>query len=110
MNEAGRHLYLDLTLAYPLRRLGPLVIAISLGAAVLRRRLWDIDLIVDRSLVGGMLAALLAALLGASLYVIPRAFPTLTGGQHLLIALPPRRRRLEPRFDPPAAACSGSSW
>ena len=79
---------------------------ISLGLAILRYRLWDIDFVINRSLVYGALTMVLVALLGGSLLLISLVFQNLGGGQQSVIALvsaalifgavfQPTRRRLQ---------------
>lgn len=52
-------LYVLYQLVWPLTVLG---IPISIGIAILRYRLWDIDIIINRTLVYGLLSAILALL------------------------------------------------
>ncbi len=61
------------------------VIAIVFSA--LRYRLWDIDFVINRSVVYGALTALLIALFGLSLWTISLVFQDLAGGQQPVIAL-----------------------
>ena len=78
-------------------------IPISIGIAILRYRLYDIDIIINRTLVYGSLTATLVALYFGGIVVLQRIFVALTGQQStlavvastLLIAAlfnPPRRR------------------
>jgi serine/threonine-protein kinase len=54
----------------PLYYLSSLFVAVSLGFSILRYRLWDIDFILNRSLVYGALTASLAAIFGCSLFLV----------------------------------------
>ncbi|MBI5291539.1 MAG: protein kinase [Chloroflexi bacterium] len=83
---------------------------ISLGFAILRHRLWDIDFVINRSLVYGALTIVLVALSGGSLLLISLVFQNLGGGQQSVIALvsaalifgavfQPIRRRLQSFVD-----------
>jgi hypothetical protein len=91
---------------------GLLVIAsipIATGIAILRYRLYDIDLIINRTLVYGSLTVTLVALYFGGIVVLQRAFVLLTGQQStlavvastLLIAalFTPLRRRLQGFID-----------
>jgi hypothetical protein len=61
-----------------------LVIPISFGVAVLRYRLFDIDVIINRTLVYGSLTATLVLLYFGSIVVLQRLFVVLTGEQSTL--------------------------
>ena len=66
---------------------GLLVIAsipIATGIAILRYRLYDIDRIINRTLVYGSLTAMLVALYFGGIVVLQRIFVTLTGQQSTL--------------------------
>jgi hypothetical protein len=54
-------------------------IAWAIGIAVLRYRLYDIDLVIDRTLVYGALTAILAGLYAASIRLFQALFVTVTG-------------------------------
>jgi hypothetical protein len=60
--ELQRHDSLFILLAGPDSFLMIAILAISFGVAVLRYRLWDIDVLVNRALVYGSLTAILAAI------------------------------------------------
>ena len=74
----------------------------GVGVAVLRYRLYDIDRIINRTLVYGLLTAVLALVYAASVVALQRVFVALTGG------VLPRRRGLDARHrgavQPPEAA------
>jgi lipoprotein signal peptidase len=55
------------------------IIPLAIGFAVLRYRLWDIDLIINRTLVYVPLTAIVAGLYAASLTLSQRAFIAMTG-------------------------------
>ncbi len=84
-------------------------IPISIGIAILRYRLYDIDIIINRTLVYGSLTATLVALYLVGIVVLQRFFLILTGEQStlavvastLLIAalFNPLRRRLQSYID-----------
>lgn len=60
---------------------------ISLGLAILRYRLWDIDFVINRSLVYGALTLLLFVFFGLSLFVISQLFQNFAGGPLVAVAL-----------------------
>jgi serine/threonine-protein kinase len=104
--RSGRYLYLYLLLLLPLKTLALLVVPLTLGISILRYRLWDIDFVINRSLVYGALTAFLAAIFAGCLFVISQVFRALTGGQQSAIAIAasgmvfgilfqPARRRLQ---------------
>lgn len=71
----GQPLYLALT---PLELLG-LTLPATIGIAILRYRLYDIDLIINRTLVYGGLTAILAAVYAAVITLLNRLFISVSG-------------------------------
>jgi hypothetical protein len=61
-----------------------LVIPLSIGVAILRSGLWDIDLVINRALVYGSLTAMLVALYFGGVVLLQRLFVGLTGGKSTL--------------------------
>jgi hypothetical protein len=86
-----------------------LIIPLSFGVAILRYRLYDIDVVINRTLVYGSLTATLVALYFGGIVVLQRLFVLLTGEQStlaivastLLIAalFSPLRRRIQAFID-----------
>ena len=84
-------------------------VPIAVGFAVLKYRLYDIDVVINRTLVYGSLTATLVALYFGGIVVLQRVFVTLTGQQStlavvastLLIAalFNPLRRRIQSFID-----------
>jgi hypothetical protein len=82
---------------------------IAIGVAILRYRLYDIDLLINRTLVYGSLTAMLVAIYFGGIVVLQRVFVSLTGQQStlavvastLLIAalFNPLRRRIQSFID-----------
>jgi serine phosphatase RsbU (regulator of sigma subunit) len=60
---------------------------ISIALAILRYRLWDIDIIINRTLVYGLLTVVLVLIYIASIVVLERTFQTLTGERSDLAAV-----------------------
>jgi len=95
--------------SYLLVAVGGLSGPIAIGVAILRYRLYEIDLIINRTLVYGSLTATLVALYLGGIVVLQRAFVLLTGEQStlavvastLLIAalFTPLRRRIQSFID-----------
>ena len=61
-----------------------LLIPLSIGVAVLRARLFDIDVVINRTLVYGSLTAMLVALYIGGIVVLQRLFVALTGERSTL--------------------------
>jgi hypothetical protein len=59
----------------------PLTILVSLGIAMLRYRLWDIDVLIRRTLLYGVLSLLLAVVYLGSVTVLQGIFTSLGGSQ-----------------------------
>ncbi|HEX5504708.1 MAG TPA: hypothetical protein VFW96_18975, partial [Thermomicrobiales bacterium] len=86
-----------------------LLIPVSLLLAVLRYRLWDIDLLINRALVYGALTATLAVVYGGSVLLLQGLVRALTGQQSNLAVVAatlasaalfqPLRRRLQALID-----------
>jgi serine/threonine-protein kinase len=90
----------------PAFRLSMLAGPLTIGLSILRYRLWDIDFVINRSLVYGTLTVLLGTLFVGSLFVVSRVFQALGGGRQSVIAVAlsalvfgavfqPARRRLQ---------------
>lgn len=60
---------------------------ISIAIAILRYRLWDIDVIINRTLVYALLTIILVLIYLASVVVLQRTFQTLTGERSDLAAV-----------------------
>ncbi|MDQ3911035.1 MAG: hypothetical protein M3305_04540 [Actinomycetota bacterium] len=95
--------------AYALVLIGLVCIPISMGIAITRYRLFEIDMIINRTLVYGSLTAMLVALYFVGIVVLQRVFVFLTSEQStlavvastLLIAalFNPLRRRIQSFID-----------
>jgi hypothetical protein len=98
-----------LWVSYLLVGIGGLGGPIAIGIAILRYRLYDIDILINRTLVYGSLTAMLIALYFSVIVVLQRAFVFLIGQQStlavvastLLIAalFTPLRRRIQSFID-----------
>ena len=60
-------------------RFATIIFPLSFAIAILRYRLWDIDILINRTLVYGTLSALLGGIYFTSIVVIEFAFRSLTG-------------------------------
>ena len=72
------------SVGYVVVELGVLGIPISIGIAILRYRLYEIDIIINRTLVYGSLTATLVALYFGGIVVLQRIFVVLTGEKSTL--------------------------
>ena len=98
-----------LWVGYLLVGIGGLGGPIAIGIAILRYRLYDIDIIINRTLVYGSLTAMLVAIYFGGIVVLQRVFVLLTGQRStlavvastLLIAalFTPLRRRIQSFID-----------
>jgi hypothetical protein len=85
------------------------LVPIAVGIAVLRYRLYDIDILINRALVYGSLTAMLVALYFGGIVVLQRIFVLLTGQQSTLAVVAstlaiaalfvPLRRRIQSFID-----------
>ena len=80
----------------------PSLIPLSIVVAMLRYRLWDIDFLINRSLVYGTLSALLLAFFGLSLLIVSQLFQNFAGGPLVAVAI--SAAALAQSSSPPAAA------
>jgi hypothetical protein len=98
-----------LRISYILVAIGGLGGPIAIGIAILRYRLYEIDTLINRTLVYGILTVMLVALYFGGIVVLQRVFVLLTGQQStlavvastLLIAalFSPMRRRIQSFID-----------
>ena len=82
---------------------------IAIGVAILRYRLYEIDLLINRTLVYGVLTAMLALVYFGGIVVLQRVFVVLTGEQSTLAVVActlaiaalfnPLRRRIQGFID-----------
>jgi hypothetical protein len=73
-------------LGFAILLVGLLLIASAVALAVLRYRLYDIDVVINRALVYGSLTAMLAAVYLASVLLLQVVLETFTGGSGLAVA------------------------
>jgi len=80
LQASGASRLIYVLIAYPALALLPLLLApLSLGFACLRYRLWDIDFIINRTLIYGALTAALALVYWGSVIVLQWLFRQVTG-------------------------------
>jgi hypothetical protein len=68
-----------LQLLYKILGLGYIVLPISVGIAILRYRLWDIDILIRKTLTYAVLAALLAVVYFGSIVLLQQVFAAVSG-------------------------------
>ena len=73
--------------SYHLYVISFLAVPASFAFAILRHRLWDIDVIINRSLVYGALTVVLLLALGSSVFVLQRVALLLTDSQQMPVVL-----------------------
>jgi hypothetical protein len=98
-----------LWIGYLLVAVGGLGGPIAIGVAILRYRLYDIDILINRTLVYGSLTAMLIGLYFGGIVVLQRVFVVLTGEQSTLAVVAstlmiaalfnPLRRRIQSFID-----------
>ena len=76
LNTSSSPYFLLSTYVYPL---GLLLIPLTLGFAILRYRLWDIDILINRTLVYGTLTALLTMVYFGLVIALQALFKAITG-------------------------------
>ncbi len=86
-----------------------LFVPLSFGVAILRSRLWDIDVLINRTLVYGALTASLALVYVGTVVLLQSALRSLTGGESQLAIVAstlavaalfnPLRRRIQSTID-----------
>ena len=81
-------------------------VPVTIGLAIMRHRLWDVDFLINRSLVYGVLTVVLAALIVIELLIFQWLLRLITGQEQVTVALiiaamvsgslfQPTRRRLQ---------------
>jgi hypothetical protein len=71
-----------LWVGYLLVGIGGLSVPVAIGIAILRYRIYDIDVVINRTLIYGSLTATLIALYLVGIVVLQRLFVLLTGQQY----------------------------
>ncbi len=84
--ESGLN-YLTYNIVLILRTIALFIAPLSLGFSVLRYRLWDIDLTLNRSLVAALITVLLAGVFGGILLVVNAVFNQLFSGNTSTIGI-----------------------
>lgn len=105
---AGRHLPEQPVAVFRIFQPVFALIPLALFAGLLRYRLWDIDRVVNRTLVYGLLTAVLAGVYFGFVVLLQQVFDPLTGGSDLAVAAStlavaavfgPARRRIQRTVD-----------
>jgi hypothetical protein len=88
--------------------LTPIALAVTVAAAIVRHRLYDIDRVINRTLVYGLLTALLGSVYAAGVFVLGRLLDPADGQSELAVAastlavaalFQPARRRVQTAVD-----------
>ena len=82
-----------------------LLIPLSIGLAILRSRLWDVDLLIRRTLIYGVLTSLLALVYFASVVLLQAGFRAVTGQGQNTLGTVLSTLAIVALFAPCAAAC-----
>jgi tRNA A-37 threonylcarbamoyl transferase component Bud32 len=80
--ESDRYLYLHLVFWQPFRTVALLLAPVSIAMSILRRRLWEIDFVINRTLVYGTLTVLLVVSIAVGLLAVSLLSQTYVGEQH----------------------------
>ena len=109
VNEPGLSRVFYYVIGLPLFYAAVILLPLAIGFSILRYRLWQIDLIINRALVYGLLTGLLLAVYFASVLLLQSGFRSLTGqGSELAVILStlviatffqPLRQRLQAFID-----------
>ncbi len=74
-------------LLLPAQKLAFLLVPLTISFSILRYRLWDVDFVINRSIVYGALTIMLALLFISTLLIVANVFSALTGGQQSVVAI-----------------------
>src|SRR5258708_30278977 len=71
----------------PVPNLVLILIPFAIAFSILRSRLWDIDFVINRTLVYGALTVLVLAVFGVALLIISQVFQNFAGGPLVAVAI-----------------------
>jgi len=87
LGQPGVPRLLYLLIGLPAHNFCILLVPLCMAISILRHRLWDIDFVINRSLVYAALTALLGVVFGCSLFIISQLFQNFPGGQLAAVAV-----------------------